>query len=251
MQVNLQEIILYQVSAITDRTLGQPTLDPGEYVMKNEGKKSFLHCYVIATFSYCIFTVGMKNCIFVAAGGLFQLSKKKKLSAYHAEDTSLLLPTFSGDKDWASLSSVVKKLFVTGDWGSESAQARLDEDDALFGDFEDLETGEQSETKPPGEEAGDEETDEAEKTRLENKKRLKEAFDAGYDEEEGGGYLEDLKREVTEQEQRNRAEFEGMDDKTRQQLEGIRPGHYVRIVLKGNLCLGLMAFTHYADYFKK
>jgi len=184
--------------------------------------------------------------VYAFAGGLFQLSKKKQLSVFHMEDTSLP-PNSANSTDWTSLSSAVKKLFVTGDWGSESAQTRLDEDDALFGDFEDLETGEQGGTKPSGEgeeaEGRVEEETEAEKTRLEKKKKLKDTFNAGYDEEEGGGYLEDLKREVTEQEQRNKAEFEGMDDKTRRQLEGIRPGHYVRIELKGSFFYSRSCFV--------
>lgn len=172
-----------------------------------------------------------------AIGGLFQLAKKQQLSSYHMEDSSLLLASAAISRDWsAQPSATVKSLFVTGNWGAESAQAQLDEDDALYGDFEDLETGGKGEGQE-GDEGkavgGGQEEDE--KSRMEKKKKLKEAFNAGYDddEEEGGGYLEDLKRAVSEQEQRNKAEFEGMDDRARLQLEGIRPGHYVRIELKG------------------
>lgn len=170
-------------------------------------------------------------------GGLFQLTKKKSLTAFHLEDSSIVSNVSpSGARDWSSLSTsaAVKSLFVTGNWGTESAQALLDEDDALYGDFEDLETGEKVDKAK--EEMGDEneEEEEAGKKRMEKKKKLKKSFNMGYDEEgEGGGYLEDLKREVSEQEQRNKAEFEGMDDRMRLQLEGIQPGHYVRMELKG------------------
>ena len=47
--------------------------------------------------------------------------------------------------------------------------------------------------------------------------------------------MEDLKREASEQEQRNRAEFEGMDDRVRLQYEGVRPGYYVRVELNSKL----------------
>ena len=166
-------------------------------------------------------------------GGLFQLTKKKALSILHEEDTSIVrTPLTSESRDWTALPiiSAAKHLFVTGDWGENSAKTLLDEDDALYGDFEDLETGEKE-----GSEREEEKEEDKEKKRLEKKKKLKKAFDVGYDEDENGGgtYLDDLKREVSEQEQRNRAELEGMDEQTRLQLEGVRPGYYVRMELKG------------------
>ena len=161
-------------------------------------------------------------------GGLFQLTKKKSLTVNHLEDSSILsnIP-HSGLRDWSSLSTaaVVKSLFVTGDWGADSARALLNEDEMLYGDFEDLETGEKRKRT--------EEELEEERNLVSKKKKLKKEFDVQYDEEGGTGYLEDLKREVSEQEQRNKAEFEGVDARTRLQLEGICPGHYVRMELKG------------------
>ena len=59
-------------------------------------------------------------------------------------------------------------------------------------------------------------------------------FDAAYDEEEeGGSYFEDLKKEVSEQAEMNRAEFEGMREEVRVQYEGVQPGCYVRMEVKG------------------
>ena len=169
-------------------------------------------------------------------GGLFQLTKKAVITIFHKEDTSLVRPKAEAAHNFTSpdVARTVKVLFVTGDWGEGGAQALLDEDDALYGDFEDMESGE----KEAGQEEGvSREEDDAEgakkKKRLEKKKKLKAAFDVGYDEDGGGAsYLDDLKKEVSEQEQRNRAEFEGMDEQTRLQYEGVRPGYYVRVELK-------------------
>ena len=175
-------------------------------------------------------------------GGLFQLTKKRAISIFHNEDTSLVVtpPQPPGTcQDWTapSVVGVIKSLFVTGSWGAEGAQALLQEDDALYGDFEDLEASQEDGGEREGEEEG--EGEDANKKRLEKKKRLKAEFDVGYDQkgegQEGGAssYLDDLKREVSEQEQRNKAEFEGMDEQTRLQYEGVRPGYYVRLELKG------------------
>ena len=173
-------------------------------------------------------------------GGLFQLAKKKEaLSMNHRDDTSL--PPSRGPLalscDWsdATIAPTVKNLFVTGSWGDEDAQAVLEEDEEMYGDFEDLETGErhrEKESKKDDASRGEEEG-----KRLKKKKNLKAAFDVDYDDQEGGegGYLEDLKREVSEQERRNRAEFEGLDEQTRVQYEGFRPGTYVRMELKGEI----------------
>lgn len=178
-------------------------------------------------------------------GGLFQLAKKKKaLSMNHRVDTSLhdrSPVTLSCDWSDSLIVPTIKGLFVTGGWGEEDARALLEEDEAMYGDFEDLETGEKygsggsKEVAKDGQGEALEDEDMAEQKRLKKKKSLKAAFDVDYDDKTGGeaGYLEDLKREVSEQEQRNRAEFEGLDEQTRVQYEGFRPGTYVRMEIKG------------------
>ncbi len=176
-------------------------------------------------------------------GGLFQLTKKKSLSVFHREDASSLLRVdrSASSRDWTAPATIAaaKDLFVTGNWGAEGAQALLDEDDALYGDFEDIENREDEKSADEAETAVKENKKEEAKAkkRLEKKKKMKAAFDAGYDEEEGEGeggtYLEELKREVSEQERRNREEFEAVDERTRIQYEGVRPGYYVRLELKG------------------
>lgn len=62
---------------------------------------------------------------------------------------------------------------------------------------------------------------------------LQEKFDVEYDEEDGGGYYDDLKKEATEQAETNRSEFTGLREEVRAQYEGLRPGCYVRMEVKG------------------
>ena len=178
--------------------------------------------------------------------GLFQLAKKKEaLSMNHRPDTSLAdrrgPVTLSCDWSDSLIAPTIKSLFVTGGWGEQDARALLEEDEAMYGDFEDLETGEKHGSSAAKESAKDrqdesiEDEETVEQKRLKKKKSLKAAFDVEYDDKTGGegGYLEDLKREVSEQEQRNRAEFEGLDEQMRVQYEGFRPGTYVRMEIKG------------------
>ena len=77
-------------------------------------------------------------------GGLFHVTKTKaSLSVFHGDDSSV--PPVDLSRDWSEpvMASAVKSLFVTGSWGVEDAKALLEED--MFGDFEDLETGEKHE----------------------------------------------------------------------------------------------------------
>ena len=78
---------------------------------------------------------------------------------------------------------------------------------------------------------------------------MKAAFDSEYDEEGGGGYLEGLRQEASEQAQLNQAEFSGVDEQARLQYEGVRPGSYVRMEVKGDatpLCT-VLDICHYQD----
>ena len=45
-------------------------------------------------------------------------------------------------------------------------------------------------------------------------------------------YYDELKEELDQQAQLNKSEFDGMDDETRIQYEGYRPGMYVRIEVR-------------------
>ena len=67
---------------------------------------------------------------------------------------------------------------------------------------------------------------------MEKKRKLKEAFDAEFDQEKTIGkksYHDLLKDDAEAQGQANRSEFVGLDDEQRIRYEGFRPGLYVRI----------------------
>lgn len=128
--------------------------------------------------------------------------------------------------------------FVTGKWKkSEDAEELLKlDDEALYGDFEDLETGERhkAEDATPKELSAQEV--EEKKELLEKKRKLKEQFDAEYDNTEKKTYYDELKAEVEKQAGINKSEFEGLDDDVRVQLEGYRPGMYIRLELEAVPC---------------
>ncbi|GLG99508.1 Uncharacterized protein GBIM_05961 [Gryllus bimaculatus] len=157
-------------------------------------------------------------------------------------------------KDWNNPQSLlsITDCFVTGKWKeSEDAEELLRLDDAsvsgdsdVFGDFEDLETGEKHVAeKTNSAKLDSKKEDSADLSSLskaelvEKKKKLKAKFDAEYDEGEGGfTYYDELKQEVSRQAEINKSEFEGMDEDLRVQLEGFRPGMYVRVELSNVPC---------------
>ncbi|XP_068162168.1 ribosome biogenesis protein BMS1 homolog isoform X2 [Antennarius striatus] len=190
-------------------------------------------------------------------GGLFRVSRpqnSKKLEA-NAVDCS----RFHGDSshDWESeeMLNSIRDCFVTGKWDDgQDAAVLLKEDEELYGDFEDLETGEvhagQSGLQGSAEnsdsdgddgdngEAGEsvEVDDEVQKNkRLEKKRRLKERFNEEYDDGDAT-YFDDLKEEMQKQAELNRAEFQDVDDDTRVQYEGFRPGMYIRLEISSVPC---------------
>ncbi|XP_044014828.1 ribosome biogenesis protein BMS1 homolog [Aphidius gifuensis] len=110
------------------------------------------------------------------------------------------------------------------------------DDDEVEGDFEDLETGEKYKapiTEPK--ELDKEQTDEK-KILLEKKRKLKKQFDSEYDNTETKSYYDELKQDAEKQAQLNKSEFDGLDDDMRVQLEGYRPGMYVRIEIDSVPC---------------
>merc|ERR1712106_1062342 len=144
-------------------------------------------------------------------GGLFRRNNKTKqegsVTSNHglveAVDTSRYNPTHQ--RNWAdeNLLDSIRDCFVTGEWKeSENAATLLkmdDEDEDLYGDFEDLETGkkvaaeevkktEGEEEEKKEDEINESETQEVKKElktakekRFDKKKRLKEMFDSEYD----------------------------------------------------------------------
>ncbi|XP_076154398.1 ribosome biogenesis protein BMS1 homolog [Alosa pseudoharengus] len=197
-------------------------------------------------------------------GGLFKVSRPEKGKRLRADaaDCSRFEPDTSHDWDQDEMLDSIKDCFVTGKWeGDKDAATLLKEDEELYGDFEDLETGEvhRGQARAEGDKAeggsaedddgdGDEEEDEEKplvkmddeevqkNKRLEKKRRLKERFDSAYDDGGDATYFDDLKEELKKQAELNRAEFENVDDETRVQYEGFRPGMYVRMEIPSLPC---------------
>uniref|UniRef100_T1IS65 Methionine aminopeptidase n=1 Tax=Strigamia maritima TaxID=126957 RepID=T1IS65_STRMM len=175
--------------------------------------------------------------------------KSKKVSArvstMNNEDSSKF--NLENIQDWSSakIRDEIRDCFVTGKWREDEDARKLlenDADDDLYGDFEDLETGDTHETikKEDGvisEEKTSKEPKSTQEKRLEKKRKLKELFDGEYDDKSGGSaYLDGLKTETSLQTQLNRSEFEGLPDDLRVQYEGFRPGMYVRVYLENIPC---------------
>ncbi|XP_028940640.1 ribosome biogenesis protein BMS1 homolog [Antrostomus carolinensis] len=194
-------------------------------------------------------------------GGLFHVSRPDKASKQKANalDCSRFLIEKPQGWDLEEVMSSIRDCFVTGKWEDDKDAAKLLEQDELYGDFEDLETGVVHKGKPAaeGDESGSEEEEDGEmskpepeeeekkKERMDKKRKLKEMFDAEYDEGDAT-YFDDLKEEMHKQAQLNRAEFEDQDDETRVQYEGFRPGMYVRIEIENVPCEFVMNFDpHY------
>lgn len=162
-----------------------------------------------------------------------QSQKIEEKTNRNKEDTSCF-PDPTHQKDWKleEIREMIRDCFVTGKWKEGEDAADLLEMDDLDdeGDFEDLETGEKHETSKitdvPLSAAA------RRKKLIEKKKKLKERFDAEYDDKDGGKtYYDELKQEMSQQAQLNQKEFDGLDDELRVQLEGYRPGMYVRVEL--------------------
>ncbi|KAF7268429.1 hypothetical protein GWI33_018439 [Rhynchophorus ferrugineus] len=166
-------------------------------------------------------------------------------------ESSLMFPWNTATKDWTSEENkeLIVNCFVTGKWkDSEDASELLRLDDAedlddmnsdLDGDFEDLETGEKhvstksdvnaasGEKRKRDEDEVDEEADR--EALAEKKRKLKEKFNSEYDNTDKNTYYDELKITAEKQAQLNKTVFENMPDDVRVQVEGFRPGMYVRI----------------------
>uniref|UniRef100_A0A3P8X9H7 Bms1-type G domain-containing protein n=1 Tax=Esox lucius TaxID=8010 RepID=A0A3P8X9H7_ESOLU len=198
-------------------------------------------------------------------GGLFRVSRPEKGKKHRADgmDCSRFDPDGAHDWELEEMFDSIRDCFVTGKWeDDQDAATLLKQDEELYGDFEDLETGEVHNGKAgkqqdqANEESGDEEEEgetilrveedvTQKKKRLEKKRRLKERFDMEYDDEDAT-YFDDLKEVMQKQAELNRAEFEDVDDEMRIQYEGFRPGMYVRLEIPSLPCEFVINFDpHY------
>lgn len=181
-------------------------------------------------------------------GGIFrvvseeQRRKIKDRELKNREDSVFF--TCDEPRDWLEPTNkmLVANRFVTGKWKeSEDAEELLKLDDLkdedVYGDFEDLETGERH-MAAEGEASKEPTHDEVEERKklMEKKHKLKEQFDSEYDNNEGKNYYDELKQEAERQSKLNKSEFESLDDDTRVQLEGFRPGMYVRVEIDSIPC---------------
>ncbi|KAF7382877.1 hypothetical protein HZH66_013279 [Vespula vulgaris] len=178
-------------------------------------------------------------------GGIFKVVQEKQKEKLQERELQNLdeCVFFSKEpsRDWLDEDNKVLLLncFVTGKWKeSEDAEEllKLDDmdEDEVYGDFEDLETGEKHKADD-SQQSQNNEINEKKKL-LEKKKKLKEQFDAEYDNGESKSYYDELKQEVDKQAELNKSEFEGLDDDIRVQLEGYRPGMYVRVEIQTVPC---------------
>lgn len=177
-------------------------------------------------------------------GGIFRVvqeQQKQKVQEKELQNQEECIFFPETQRDWLNEENkiLVVNRFVTGKWKeSEDAEEllKLDDmnDEELYGDFEDMETGEKHDAESRKESITDE-MEEREKL-LEKKKKLKEQFDLEYDNGESKTYYDELKLEVEKQANLNKSEFEGLDDNVRVQLEGYRPGMYVRVEIETVPC---------------
>ncbi|KAM9716381.1 ribosome biogenesis protein BMS1 homolog [Menidia menidia] len=187
-------------------------------------------------------------------GGLFRVSRPQKSKRFQANalDCSRFPPDSPHSWELEEVMDSIRDCFVTGKWEEDQdAATLLKQDEELYGDFEDLETGEVHKSHAGAQEGAEnddsdeEEEEEVEvkldddevqkKKRLEKKRKLKERFNTEYDDGDAT-YFDDLKEEMQKQAELNRAEFEDMEDETRVQYEGFRPGMYVRVEISSLPC---------------
>nr|XP_021184520.2 ribosome biogenesis protein BMS1 homolog [Helicoverpa armigera] len=193
-------------------------------------------------------------------GGLFkkvtdtQKKKHKEKERLDLDECSFFYALSKPNlRDWTSEANKQYLInnFVTGKRSADedaSELLKLDDasdgdDEELYGDFEDLETGE----KHKAEDNKDEQTTEtgtkrkAELTKseiLDKKMKLKAKFDSEYDNPDDHrikgdhSYYESLKAEALKQSELNKSVFENLDNGLRVEVEGFRPGLYVRMLFK-------------------
>ena len=196
-----------------------------------------------------------KSRVFNESSGLLGEEDSSRMVSGQTESIDVTL-WFEDGED--SLMESLRNKFVTGNWGDAGDDGNGSGEE--FGDFEDLETGEQY--GPNGEVLSDEDSDDASHDgddptagmtddqirayNAEKKAKHKSKFDDEYDEEKkskGTGemkddeaendYLETLKRQKEEKMKRNEAEFGEEGERSRLRHEGFRQGLYCRIRIDG------------------
>ncbi|KAL3985375.1 hypothetical protein ACH3XW_38380 [Acanthocheilonema viteae] len=190
-------------------------------------------------------------------GGLFKVSTRTKKTIDNLEDgllyykpSTVISEELLKQRDWNDLEvrASIADCFVTGNWNSDEDAAKQLEEKHIYGergnsvvnDEGDGTSSEDGEDKTDHSDKTEEKTDaitvartseeEASKRRRIDKEKLKMRFNAEYD--ETNKHYVQLKEELEEQSKLNKSVFEELDEATRQQLEGFRPGLYVRVELE-------------------
>jgi len=211
---------------------------------------------------------------------LFRARDRQKGADENEDDLSRMVVASSWLEGLGSdglKSELKERRFVTGDWqaGRERAEARPDEEggggdgsgaesDEVYGDFEDVETGEKF-SGAGGDAVADaaREAIEAaeEEERRERKAAQKAQFDAEYEKAGGKGkklaegesgpaapdgkkgarpgdadeetYYDAVKKEMQERADRTKAAMDALHERERVEVEGHRPGAYVRLRFRG------------------
>ncbi|KAB2615160.1 ribosome biogenesis protein bms1-like [Pyrus ussuriensis x Pyrus communis] len=165
---------------------------------------------------------------------------------------------YSNLKDWKEekFREGICDRFVTGDWSKASqrnqpTEAKVEDDDDLYGDFEDLETGEKhgGNNSDDASNGADHKEDSAKGERRLKKLSLRAKFDAqfdgaeaseeeldtkpegkfGRDQPKESDYFDKLKDEIELRKQMNIAELNELDEATQLEVEGFRTGTYLRL----------------------
>ena len=132
----------------------------------------------------------------------------------------------------------IRNMFISGPSGDVDEEGQAYEDDT--GDYQDLENGNDADEVPY---VGAPPTDHAsarEQALAKKKEALKAKFDEQYDDSDEEGnkmdFYDEKKAEMARQRQMNEAEFEGLDNEARAQIEGYRSGSYVRLEIHNVPC---------------
>ena len=189
-----------------------------------------------------------------------------KLDALDSFDRTKFLPEVRSSLDIDD--PALRNRFVTGDWDVAKARGEAkpqvendEEEDEVYGDFEDLETGEKfgpgasggDEDDDASDEEGDgdeddEEDEDEEQRRLEEKRAKHEAMAERTDKSANAkspnfvdpdgpsSYFEMVKNQMREETARSRQILDVLPANMRQSMEGYRPGAYLRIVLAKAPC---------------
>uniref|UniRef100_A0A1I7VF09 Bms1-type G domain-containing protein n=1 Tax=Loa loa TaxID=7209 RepID=A0A1I7VF09_LOALO len=165
-------------------------------------------------------------------GGLFKVQIRTRKTADHLEDgffyckpSTVTSQQLLKQRDWDDLEvrASIADCFVTGKWNPDE-DATIQLKDASEDRVERIDLTEEKIDPATATKRSEEEA--AERRKI-DKEKLKSRFNAEYD--ETNKHYVQLKGELEEQSKLNRSIFEELDETARQQLEGFRPGLYVRV----------------------